>query len=107
MILLSHSLPTRERRTVGYHCTQTQEPALSGGLICEVVGFERATISKYTSAARHSSHSQTPCAMTDIFISYSKADHTLALKLSALLEAEGWNVWWDRNLSAGDVYRDE
>src|SRR5262245_19057512 len=45
--------------------------------------------------------------MTDIFISYSKADHTLALKLSALLEAEGWNVWWDRNLSAGDVYRDE
>jgi len=45
--------------------------------------------------------------MTDIFISYSKADHTLALKLSAFLEAEGWSVWWDRNLSAGDVYRDE
>ncbi len=45
--------------------------------------------------------------MTDIFISYSKADHTLALKLSAFLEAEGWNVWWDRNLSAGEVYRDE
>jgi len=46
-------------------------------------------------------------AMTDIFISYSKADHTLALKLSAFLEAEGWSVWWDRNLSAGEVYRDE
>src|SRR5258705_12009353 len=45
--------------------------------------------------------------MTDIFISYSKADHTLALKLSAFLEAEGWSVWWDRNLSAGEVYRDE
>jgi TIR domain len=45
--------------------------------------------------------------MTDIFISYSKADHTLALKLSAFLEAEGWNVWWDRNLSAGETYRDE
>jgi hypothetical protein len=45
--------------------------------------------------------------MTDIFISYSKADHTLAAKLSAFLEAEGWNVWWDRNLSAGETYRDE
>src|SRR5215831_12483224 len=45
--------------------------------------------------------------MTDIFISYSKADHMLALKLSAFLEAEGWSVWWDRNLSAGEAYRDE
>src|SRR5262249_31135286 len=45
--------------------------------------------------------------MADIFISYSKADHPLALKLSAFLEAEGWSVWWDRNLSAGEVYRDE
>ena len=45
--------------------------------------------------------------MTDIFISYSKADHALALKLSAFLEAEGWSVWWDRNLSAGEAYRDE
>jgi TIR domain len=45
--------------------------------------------------------------MTDIFISYAKADHPLALKLSAFLEAEGWSVWWDRNLSAGESYRDE
>src|SRR6267142_2637912 len=45
--------------------------------------------------------------MTDIFISYSKADHAIALKLSAFLEAEGWSVWWDRDLSAGEVYRDE
>ena len=28
-------------------------------------------------------------AMADIFISYSKADHALALKLSIFLEAEG------------------
>jgi hypothetical protein len=45
--------------------------------------------------------------MTDIFISYSKADHAIALKLSAFLEAEGWSVWWDRDLSAGEIYRDE
>src|SRR6478752_9340666 len=45
--------------------------------------------------------------MADIFISYSKADHALALKLSAFLEAEGWSVWWDRSLGAADLYRDE
>src|SRR5262249_48826620 len=45
--------------------------------------------------------------MPDIFISYSKADHALALKSSAFLEAEGWTVWWDKSLAAADLYRDE
>ena len=42
--------------------------------------------------------------MADIFISYSKADRALALKLSAFLEAEGWSVWWDKNLGPADLY---
>jgi hypothetical protein len=46
-------------------------------------------------------------AMADIFISYSDADHALALKLSAFLEAEGWSVWWDKSLGDADLYRDE
>ncbi len=45
--------------------------------------------------------------MADIFISYSKSDHALALKLSAFLESEGWTVWWDKSLGAADLYRDE
>jgi hypothetical protein len=45
--------------------------------------------------------------MSDIFISYSKADHALALKLSAFLESEGWTVWWDKSLGVADLYRDE
>jgi hypothetical protein len=45
--------------------------------------------------------------MADIFISYSKSDHALALKLSAFLESEGWTVWWDKSLGAADHYRDE
>jgi hypothetical protein len=45
--------------------------------------------------------------MADIFISYPKADQELALKLSAFLESEGWSVWWDKSLGAGDSYRDE
>ena len=42
-----------------------------------------------------------------LLISYSKADHALALKLSTFLEAEGWSVWWDKSLGAADLYRDE
>jgi hypothetical protein len=45
--------------------------------------------------------------MADIFISYSKSDHALALKLSTFLQSEGWTVWWDRSLGAADLYRDE
>jgi hypothetical protein len=45
--------------------------------------------------------------MTDVFISYAKTDRPLASKLVTLLEAEGWTVWWDKALSAADLYRDE
>jgi hypothetical protein len=45
--------------------------------------------------------------MSDIFISYSKADRPLAMTLSAFLDAEGWSVWWDKSLGAADLYRDE
>ncbi len=43
--------------------------------------------------------------MADIFISYSKIDEADARLLSALLEAEGHSVWWDRHLVGGDKYR--
>src|SRR5262249_28155441 len=51
-----------------------------------------------------------PCfkpAMADVFISYAKADRPLALKLAAMLEAEGWKVWWDTSLTIGDDFRNE
>src|SRR5262249_7755427 len=43
----------------------------------------------------------------DIFISYTKPDGPLAMKLAAMLEAEGWSVWLDKSLGAADLYRDE
>jgi TIR domain len=44
--------------------------------------------------------------MADVFISYSKkADRRLALKLAAMLEAEGWTTWWDTSLTIGDDFR--
>src|ERR1700680_1974808 len=45
--------------------------------------------------------------MADIFISYSKDDRALAVTIPTFLEAEGWTVWWDKSLAAGDSYRDE
>jgi hypothetical protein len=44
--------------------------------------------------------------MADIFISYSKQDRVVALKLSAWLEAQGWTTWRDKTVVADDV-RDE
>jgi hypothetical protein len=45
--------------------------------------------------------------MADVFVSYAKTDRSLASKLVAMLEAEGWSVWWDKSLAAADLYRDD
>src|SRR5215475_16189994 len=45
--------------------------------------------------------------MADVFISYAKTDRPLALKLAAMLEAEGWSTWWDTTLVPGDDFRNE
>ena len=45
--------------------------------------------------------------MADVFVSYAKTDRPLASKLVAMLEAEGWSIWWDTSLGAADLYRDE
>ncbi len=45
--------------------------------------------------------------MADIFISYSKKDAGEARLVAALLEAQGYSVWWDANLETGDEFRPE
>jgi hypothetical protein len=44
--------------------------------------------------------------VADIFISYSNADRAEARLLSAFLESQGFSVWWDSDLVAGDKFRD-
>jgi hypothetical protein len=41
--------------------------------------------------------------MADIFISYSKQDRVIALKMSAWLEAQGWTTWRDKTVIADDI----
>jgi formylglycine-generating enzyme required for sulfatase activity len=42
--------------------------------------------------------------MSDIFISYKREDQATARKLADALEKEGWSVWWDPKLRAGDDF---
>jgi formylglycine-generating enzyme required for sulfatase activity len=44
--------------------------------------------------------------MNDIFISYKREEHPEARKLADALEKEGWNVWWDPKLRAGEHFDD-
>jgi len=40
--------------------------------------------------------------MADIFVSYTRADQEMVRLIVALLEAQGWSVWWDTRISGGE-----
>jgi hypothetical protein len=42
--------------------------------------------------------------MTQIFLSYSKQNTTAAQLLATKLERDGFSVWWDHELAAGEEY---
>ena len=42
--------------------------------------------------------------MADIFVSYASEDRDRVRPLVALLENEGWSVWWDRELVVGPSF---
>jgi adenylate cyclase len=42
--------------------------------------------------------------MADIFVSYSRSDRDRVAPLVAALEAQGWSVWWDPEITPGDEF---
>jgi len=42
--------------------------------------------------------------MADVFISYARADKTRVAPIVAAIEARGWSVWWDPEISAGQEF---
>jgi tetratricopeptide (TPR) repeat protein len=42
----------------------------------------------------------------DIFISYAHEDHETAHQLANALSEQGWEVWWDREISGGAAFAD-
>ena len=43
-------------------------------------------------------------SLADIFVSYARNDKSLVAPLVAALEAEGWSVWWDPEITPGDEF---
>jgi len=44
--------------------------------------------------------------VADIFISYSKARRAETIDVAAELESHGFTVWWDKDISPGETFRD-
>ncbi|MDJ0739180.1 MAG: toll/interleukin-1 receptor domain-containing protein [Gammaproteobacteria bacterium] len=44
--------------------------------------------------------------MSQVFISYASSDRETARSLAALLEQQGWSVWWDRHIPPGRSFDD-
>jgi adenylate cyclase len=45
--------------------------------------------------------------MADVFISYARADKARVAPLVAAIEAKGWTVWWDPEMSPGQEFDDQ
>ena len=43
--------------------------------------------------------------MADIFLSYSREDEARIKSLVTEFEAQGWTVFWDRRIPAGETWR--
>jgi adenylate cyclase len=42
--------------------------------------------------------------MADVFISYARSDKARVAPLVAAIEAQGWTVWWDPDIAAGQEF---
>ncbi len=45
--------------------------------------------------------------MADVFISYARTDKERVAPLVAAIEAQGWSVWWDPEIDAGQQFDDQ
>lgn len=45
--------------------------------------------------------------MADVFVSYSREDRERLESLIALLEQQGWSVWWDERLLSGSIFAND
>ena len=42
--------------------------------------------------------------MADVFVSYARSDKARVAPLVAAIESQGWSVWWDPEIAAGQEF---
>ena len=42
--------------------------------------------------------------MADVFVSYARSDKERVAPLVAVIEAQGWSVWWDPAIAPGQEF---
>jgi adenylate cyclase len=45
--------------------------------------------------------------MADVFVSYARSDKARVAPLVAAIERQGWSVWWDPEIDAGQHFDDQ
>ena len=45
--------------------------------------------------------------MADVFVSYARSDKARVAPLVAAIEAKGWTVWWDPEITPGQEFDDQ
>jgi TolB-like protein/Tfp pilus assembly protein PilF len=45
--------------------------------------------------------------MADVFVSYARVDKARVAPIVAAIEAQGWTVWWDPEIAAGQLFDDQ
>jgi len=45
--------------------------------------------------------------MADVFVSYARTDKARVAPLVAAIEAKGWSVWWDPEITPGQQFDDQ
>ena len=45
--------------------------------------------------------------MADVFVSYARSDKPRVAPLVAAIEAKGWSVWWDPEITPGQEFDDQ
>ncbi|MEO6968214.1 MAG: TIR domain-containing protein [Rhodanobacteraceae bacterium] len=45
--------------------------------------------------------------MADVFVSYARGDKARVAPLVAAIEAKGWSVWWDKEITPGQEFDDQ
>ena len=48
-----------------------------------------------------------PPQMSDVFLSYARPDRRWAESLASIMKAQGWSVWWDSEIRAGEFWEDD